>query len=584
MADVTGERRRRGGSENRALTTLNTAQCAVTVHQWYVKSRPHRGGLDRLYDNLANSGRRGDRLSPAERSVLEAVVLARLDEERPQISSIVSSVQAAFLQRASEFRAAARDPATWKPPGYRQVLATINAIAPLDHAVRTRGLKIAYRDMHAVGIGVTTTRLLERVEIDEYTIDLMVLARQTGAFELLDDSQKLTLGLDGTAKRYVISAAIDVHSRCIVAMKIAPEASSGLFRDTIEMILTDKSPITDGVAAMDWPMAGRPEEVLLDRGSAYASDEAYDVLAALAIINSGTPAFMPWLRPFIERLFRTVHSSLLQRLQGRTFSDVVQKGENDPQARAGFHLDEFLELLVRWIVDIYHLTPHQGLNNQTPYDAWCLAASAVAPPGVTRNEMRHVFGVSEKRKVTRKGIRVMNVDYLTHDFHALQLSEVELVWWHGDVGAIEVRIGPDTWMTVTATDPRWLGKTALDVRSYVMAHAADAEHARIRHKASLDIDRISHDRKVLTRLAYVPWTAQELHRQEAELSRFSVTARSLMDAPPKRDLFADVVDVDLEYPVRALLPGSPSASSDEPGTPDADERDSGHRDDSFRME
>ena len=584
LAEVSGERRRRGGSENRSMTTLNSAQCAVTVHGWYVKSRPHRGGYDRLYDDLEKSGRRGDRLSPEERTLLEKVIGERLDEERPKITSIASSVKDRFMMREAEFRAAARNPATWKPPGYRQVLATINAIAPLDHAVRTRGLKVAYRDMHAVGIGVTTTRLLERVEIDEYTVDLMVLARRTGAFDLLDDGQKLAMGLDGTAKRYVISAAIDVHSRCIVAMKIAPEASSGLFRDTIEMVLTDKSPITDGVAEMNWPMAGRPEEVVLDRGSAYASDEAYDLLAALAIVNSGTPAFMPWLRPFIERLFRTIHSSLLQRLQGRTFSDIVQKGENDPQVRAGILLDEFLELLVRWIVDIYHLTPHQGLNNQTPYDAWCLAASAVAPRGVTIHEMRHVFGVSEKRKVTRKGVRVMNVDYLTHEFHALQLSEVDVVWWHGDVGAIEARIGPDTWMTVTATDPCWLGKTALDVRACAMAHAVNDEHDRIRRKASVDIDKVSYDRKVVTRMASIPWTAQELHRHEAETSRFAVTARSLMDAPPKRDLFADVVDVDLEYPVRALLPGSASASSDEPGTPDADERESGHRDDSFRME
>lgn len=83
--------------------------------------------------------------------------------------------------------------------GYDAVWNAINEIAPLDHKIRTRGLKIAYQDMH--GIGIETTRALQRVEVDEYSMDLMVLFQKTGILELLSEDFVRALGLDGSARR-----------------------------------------------------------------------------------------------------------------------------------------------------------------------------------------------------------------------------------------------------------------------------------------------------------------------------------------------------------------------------------------------
>ena len=96
-----------------------------------------------------------------------------------------------------------------------------------------------------------------------------------------------------------------------------------------------------------WPMGGAAEAIVFDRGDKYITDDAYDILADLGITNLGAPAGKPWLKPYIERVFRTVHSDLLLRFSGRAFSNVVERGENDAGARATLTLEACLKLRCR---------------------------------------------------------------------------------------------------------------------------------------------------------------------------------------------------------------------------------------------
>lgn len=364
-----GYAQKRGGASIEGVRLKASPKSAAIIRRWYLAWK--RGGDDALFDNLRASGRRGVRMREEERAFMWSVIEMRLDLERPSISSIVDSVQTAFEVYNQEVVRGTENDRILEIPGYDAVWNAINEIAPLDHKIRTRGLKIAYQDMHGVGIGIETTRALQRVEIDEYTMDLMVFFRNTGILKLLGEDVVRALGLDGSPQRVVLSAAIDVHTRCIVGMKLGTEASARMMRDTVEMIYTEKSPITDGIADMGWPMYGRPGLIAMDRGPAYVADETYDLLAAAGITNFGAPAGKPWLRPFIERLFRTIHARLLNRFSGRTFSDVVQRGENDPAKRASLTLEDLLAFLTRWIVDIYHLEErYPKPDKQKPTVSW----------------------------------------------------------------------------------------------------------------------------------------------------------------------------------------------------------------------
>ncbi|MCB5412261.1 DDE-type integrase/transposase/recombinase [Pseudogemmobacter faecipullorum] len=318
--------KKRGGATITIGQQQRPPRSAAQVHKWYLSFK--REGPAGLFDRYSRSGNRSDRYDPAIMAIVRSVINTRLDEERCTVASIVDSVQAACLLHYE--RHGRRG--SLKMPGYEFVHDLIDALAPIEHQIRRRGFAVAYKDMHSLGVGITTSRAFERVEIDEHSLDLMVILQGFGIWDWLTAEEREQLNLNGTASRVTISAAIDVHTRCIVAMRMSAGSTTTLARDTIEMLVQDKTPVADALGAHDpWDMYGRPEKIVFDRGPTYLTDELYDLLAELGIGYLGAPARKPWLRPFIERLFRTVHNGLVQRFSGRTFSDVVAKGENDAQ-------------------------------------------------------------------------------------------------------------------------------------------------------------------------------------------------------------------------------------------------------------
>lgn len=459
---------KRGGAKVNLGDHSSLPSSAANIYKWYCAFR--RGGQDALFDEYVRSGNRGSRYTDAERSLVHSVIRQRLDEERCSIASVVDSVKAVFRVRNEEAARSNPPGQFFNTPGYDYIHSAIDAHASLDHAIRTRGLKVAYRNMHALGVGVKTTRALERVEIDEYTFDLMVILKGFGVWDWLRPEERAMLGLDGVTRRVALSAAIDVHTRCIVGMQISANGTTSLLRETVEMIFMDKTQIADAVGAHDpWNMHGRPEMIVLDRGPNYLGDEVYDLLAALGIVNLGAPARKPWLRPFIERLFKTIHLGFAQRFSGRTFSNVVALGENDAAARASLTLDEFLHWLVRWIVDIYHNTEHDGLLGRTPAEAWAQSQTTSRLQAVSREELRKVFGIRRLRQLGPSGITMMHIRYQTDDlmktFYAPpnRPKSFEVAWWPHDIGTISVKVEPDRWLNVTAADPMWIGKSFDDL-------------------------------------------------------------------------------------------------------------------------
>lgn len=574
LAKEAGTGGKRGGAQVDLGTQSGAPKSAAHIFKWY---RAHlQGGQNALFDEYIRSGNRHHRYTRVERDLVEAVIRGRLDEERCSIASIVSSVQAVFVVQ-NEAAARSNPPGEFlNCPGYDYIRDTIDAIAPLDHAIRTRGLKVAYRDMHALGVGVKTSRALERVEVDEYTFDLMVILNWLGVWDWLRPEERTMLGLDGSTRRVMLSAAIDVHTRCIVGMRISASETTSLLRETVEMILMDKTPIADAVGAHEpWNMHGRPEMIVLDRGPNYISDEVYDLLADLGITNLGAPAKKPWLRPFIERLFRTIHTGFAQRFSGRTFSNVVERGENDAAARASMTIDDFLHWLVRWIVDIYHNTPHKGLLGRTPAEAWAQAQSSSGLQAVSRDEMRRVFGIRRHRTLGPAGIRMMHIDYQTRELAKLfyapprKPKTFEVAWWPHDIGTISVKVGPDEWLPVTATDPMWIGKSFEDLMMirHRMAGERDRSDAAKAH-ALAELDAAAYRAKALRGVLPATVTDETYERYEADFMRFMSTAESEFEAPEYADLFDGIIDLQADNHEASSppLPGPTPPSSSQPAT------------------
>ena len=509
-----------------------------TFFKWYRAWKAQ--GDEGLFDNYRKCGgtsRYSEELRHFTGQILESLI----DQERPHLGSLVESVQAAIHDENKRREQLPVPQGKLEMPGHGYVRNRIHDVAPFDHAIRSRGAEVAYRDLHALGKGVTTSRALERVEIDEYKVDLMVLMKDTGLFEGLSKSEKLFIGLDGEPRRMILSAAIDVHTRCLVAFQIVPEGHENTLRSTLELVYLDKTSLSDAAGCTyRWEQCGAPEEVVLDRGAKYTSDEAYEILAALGVTNLGAPAGKPWIKGYIERVFRTIHSDLLTRFSGRTFSDVVAKGENDPKRRVSLTLENLLYWLVRWVVDAYHTRHHAALG-MTPAQAWKRAIMESAPRSVTSSEMRLAFGQRDTRKLSRSGVRMMNVDYqsdaLARLFHGQHVRDVEVAWWHGDVGAIEVRIGNGEWLTVPAADEQWIGKTEADLHAWLALRENEDQEAReARLEAIAQINQASGQLKANRLLVAKQRTSDELARTEAKHALH-------MDTAERRHAFGDYEDI-----------------------------------------
>jgi hypothetical protein len=135
----------------------------------------------------------------------------------------------------------------------------------------------------------------------------------------------------------------------------------------------------------------------------------------------------------------------MPRLTGRTFGDIIEKGDYDAEARAALTADDLCAALIRWVVDIYHRLPHDGLDGEAPIDCWNrLVAKWGVSPAPDLRRRRIAFGTGLKRTVSRTGITVQGIRYhetfLAHWFKDAKDPTVNVRWYKEDLGAIEVQL------------------------------------------------------------------------------------------------------------------------------------------------
>ena len=106
---------------------------------------------------------------------------------------------------------------------------------------------------------------------------------------------------------------------------------------------------------------GLPARLYVDNGSPYRSRQLAVICATLGIQLIHSRPYRPQGRGKIERFFRTVRMQFLPLL-----------GADDTRS-----LDALNARWAAWCEGEYHLSPHRGLDGETPLDAWTRTAAAV---------------------------------------------------------------------------------------------------------------------------------------------------------------------------------------------------------------
>lgn len=381
-----------------------------------------------LYENC---GYHGSHLAPEVEAIVTRCMSKWLSREKLGPAAILDLVEGEIDDYNAVLDVEAGDKALTYP-SIDTINHAIDQIDPFYACVCREGEDIAELKYGWMKEGLEVKAPGQRVEVDAYRVDLMTLLCWSGAWEGLNRHERRNL----KRKRVWLTIAIDKATRCILAMRLSRTPNAPNAVATLAMIECDKTIYSDAAGTeSSWNQRTGVMTLVMDGG--YVSDEVRAAMSDARGTVEYPEAGDPTMRGTIERIFRTVATQLIARLRGKTFSDIFERGNYESAERAGLTEDELAWILVTWVVDIYHNTPHEGLKGKTPAQAWEDAIDTYhVRPWRDAHGRRSAFGVRLKRSLTANGFEFLGNFYRDDDldeglkgkrFHSKQKEYVILV-------------------------------------------------------------------------------------------------------------------------------------------------------------
>ncbi len=545
------EKRQKRPSQKSACSKyeVNGTPGASTVRSWL-----------RLYDRNGQNAlallrkRRGGATYPQKfcaeaEGLLAECTAGYLSRNRPSQLDIVEATRQRF-DEVNQSRASLGK-APLPNPSSRSICRRIKALDAFEVYAARYGLDAARRHFAIYENGIKATHPLERIEMDEWNVDIISLFGKAGTLDKLDREQRRRYEIG----RRWIYVGIDCATRCVVSFLLVDKPSAENAIRALGLITKDKTPIAREVQCKSpWHQHGGIGTIVTDQGSAFTSYEFRTAVTDLGSTYEAPPAGIPKLRGTIERIFGTFGGKLAQHLTGRTFSNPVARGDYPSEEWAALTDDELARIFTTFIVDIYHNSPHSGLKGETPRNAWeRLAAErhVTAPPDATTQ--RAIFGVPVERELGPHGIQFHGINYTC--------PELKDAFLRGSERRIPVRVDPDDISAVAVfTGGRFVSAQAMSeeveglsldewqriVFDITNRHRREAELTadvvRDARSRIIDIDRGASE---LMRIQPKRTTPEEIDRAENELFLGHVVQPRKAKTEQSRvgsDLFSDVVD------------------------------------------
>ncbi|MBE4031077.1 transposase [Vibrio parahaemolyticus] len=399
-----------------------------------------------------------------------------------------------------------------KPISERSFYNRIHDLPPYEVAIARFGKRYADREFRSVGQQVVAAKPMEYVEIDHTPVPVI----------LIDDELDIPLG------RPYLTMLYDRFSKCIVGCSINfREPSFDSVRKALLNSVLDKSWVKQKYPSIDneWPCHGKIDCLVVDNGAEFWSQSLEDSLRPLVSDIQYSQAAKPWRKSGIEKLFDQMNKGLVNALPGKTFTNPTQLQDYNPKKDAVVRVSVFLELLHKWIVDYYHMTP-DSRERDIPYHKW--NQSEWTPSyydGAEKEQLRVELGLLRHRTIGVAGIRLHNLRY-----QSSELIEYRKYWASNNGKKLFVK---------TKTDPSDISSIHVYLESekrYVKVPAVDNsgytkglslfEHERIQKVRRLNTKQLADDEALADTFLYMKKRIQE------ETDRFH-SAKSSKSSLPK---------------------------------------------------
>lgn len=485
----------------------------ITLWRWWTLFR-----TTRCYSKLVDRRRSNHfKTDPVQYSVFEEVVNeVFLNKQRMPGKAVAEGV----ADRFARMNRSLPPDQQLKPPAKSTIYRWLNSLyrAVVDKA--REGGSYTERELRIVTGTLKVKDILERWEIDHTPLDVLVVCRIT----------RMVLG------RPWLTLVIDRKSRMIMGFYIsfhAPSAYSVLY--ALRMAIRPKDELVGSIKGIKnpWPARGLPGKVVVDNGMDLHSD-AVDLFGLETGIEiQFCPAAHPELKGAIERVFGTLSRDLFHQMPGTVFHCVDERRDYPSEATAALDIDTVTHILVKWIVDVYHCTPHKGLQGKTPLFVWqeLEGKRAFDLPAYPR-QLDLMVGQISTRTLFHYGVEYDHVRYNSPLLGSLlERSREKLV--------VQIRVYEHDISYVDVLMP--------STDEYIRVPANDQEYCE-------GLNRHSHllvRRQVVKRFGD-EWTQQQLREAKAEIQQMIADAlRSHKTANRKKAAAFSMQDSDMATAARA---------------------------------
>lgn len=189
-----------------------------TLRKWVAAYK--KGGKKALLDNVDKQGNHNSYFSVDEMKLMaETINREYLNLQRKTVKTVVADVKAAF--KVENSRRAEDGEALLKTPGREAVRLFIARFSKFRVLVARLGQEQAMKRMRSTNKGLEVLRPFERVEMDEWKIDLLTILAKSGLLSMFNQEELKEMGLLDRMKRWWMCAAIDCRTNCFVGMSIA---------------------------------------------------------------------------------------------------------------------------------------------------------------------------------------------------------------------------------------------------------------------------------------------------------------------------------------------------------------------------
>jgi putative transposase len=373
-------------------------QCAVSVasvYRWIADYTGSGYDLRALIPAVHKRGGKGEsRLSPEVETMMETVIRDRyyvreavtVDDLRDELAVRVVEENHVRSQHA------------------KLGMPSKSTLARRSQDLRTRtlaarqGPRAAKREATQYGQTPYPDLPLERVEIDHTKSDLIVI----------DDRDNLPLG------RLTLTYCLDMATRYPLGYYLGFEPPSYLtVMECLYHTIRPKVEVREQYGTENgWLAYGIPATLVIDNAKEFIGRDLEDACLLLGTVVQHTPVQTPHFKAGVERMFRSLNTTLFHTLPGTTFSNPAARGDYDSAQQACVYLSEVDKMLHIFLVDIYAERFHRGLNG-IPARRWGKLTKHGFAPALPPNaeELLVLLGRTTTRVIHHYGIEFMSLRY-----------------------------------------------------------------------------------------------------------------------------------------------------------------------------